>query len=427
MEHQRLDFALKGNILYSKDIDELAVFEQHYLVCVDGKAEGVFQTLPERFSDLPVEETGDQLIIPGLVDLHVHAPQYAFRGLGMDLELLDWLSTVTFPEEAKYDDLDYAAKAYQLFVDDLLAGATTRAGIFATTHVPATILLMDLLERTGLKAVVGKVNMDRNCPDYLCEGSAASSIAATEGWLTQIQGRYRNIAPILTPRFTPACSDLLLEGLGQLTATRHCRVQSHLSENLAEVAWVHKLCPEDETYAQTYDRHGLLGHDLPSVMAHCIHLCPHEIELLQKRNVWIAHCPQSNANLSSGIAPIRKYLDAGLHVGLGSDVAAGYSLSMFRAIADAVLVSKLRWKLVDPTLKPLTVTEAFYLATKGGGRFFGNVGSFEKGYEFDAVILNDLNLPSPSGLTLAQRLERLIFLSDDRHVTGKYVAGHRVK
>ena len=420
-------FALKGNILYCKDKDTIISAENHYLLCIDGKVEGVFETLPAVYSEIPVEDKGDRLIIPGLVDLHVHAPQYAFRGLGMDRELLDWLQTYAFPEEAKYADLEYAQKAYQIFADDLLAGATTRACVFATIHVDATILLMDILERTGIRAMVGKVNMDRNCPSYLCEGSAEKSIAETKRWLDNIAGKYTNIAPILTPRYTPACSDSLMQELGALSVSENLPVQSHLSENDAEIAWVRELCPDTNNYAESYDRFSLLGNHAPCIMAHCIHLSPEELELLRTRGTFIAHCPQSNTNLASGAAPVRQFLDMDLAVGLGTDVAGGYSLSMFRVMADAIAVSNLRWKLMDDAYKPLTIPEVFYLATKGGGKFFGTVGSFEKGYDFDAVVLDDTNLPSPSELTPLERLERLIFLSDERNVKEKYIAGNRVK
>lgn len=427
MNTKQRTFALKGNILYCTDKNSIISKENHFLLCVDGRVEGVFETLPDQYAEIPAEDKGSQLIIPGLIDLHTHAPQYAFRGLGMDRELLDWLETYAFPEEAKYADLKYAQRAYRIFADDLLAGATTRACIFATIHVDATILLMDILEHTGLKAMVGKVNMDRNSPSYLCEDSAGQSMDDTRRWLDAIEGRYQNITPILTPRYTPACSDELMKGLGDLSVSDSLPVQSHLSENGAEIDWVRELCPDAATYAESYDRYSMLGNDSPCIMAHCIHMSPDEVNLLEKRGVFIAHCPQSNTNLASGVAPVRQFLERGMHVGFGSDIAGGYSLSIFRAMADAVAASNLRWKLSDSSMKPLTIPELFYMATKGGGEFFGKVGSFEKGYEFDAVVLDDHNIPSPSPLTPLQRLERMIFLSDERNIDEKYVAGIRVK
>lgn len=416
-------FALKGNICFSRDKDNLAVFDQSYVVCENGLCKGVFPALPEQYQGIPCHEYPDQLILPGLVDLHVHAPQYSFRGLGMDMELIDWLNTHTFPEEGKYANLEYAQKAYDIFVSDLARSATTRACIFATAHNPATLLLMELLEQAGLHAYVGKVNMDRNSPDYLWEANPA---AATEQWILESEQRFQHVKPILTPRFIPSCSDKLMAELSTLQQNYHLPVQSHLSENLNEIQWVKELAPDTRFYGEAYDKYHLFGGDCPTVMAHCVYSSEEEIQLMKRRNVFVAHCPQSNTNLSSGISPVRKLLDLGVNVGLGSDIAAGASLSIFRAMADAIQCSKLRWRLVDQGLAPLTFEEAFYLGTKGGGAFFGSVGSFEAGYEFDAIVLDDSNLRSPLELTTKERLERLLYLSENCPVTAKYIGGNRI-
>ena len=152
-----------------------------------------------------------------------------------------------------------------------------------------------------------------------------------------------------------------------------------------------------------------------------------EVELMRKNGVFVAHCPASNMNLTSGIAPIRKYLDLGLNIGLGSDVAGGHSDSIFRAITDAIQVSKMYFRMVNEAYKPLVFSEAFYLATKGGGKFFGNVGSFEEGYEFDAVVMDDNVLPHPQSLNLTERMERTVYLGlDEKNITAKFVAGRKI-
>ena len=161
-------------------------------------------------------------------------------------------------------------------------------------------------------------------------------------------------------------------------------------------------------------------------MAHCVLSSPEEIALLKARGVWVAHCPQSNANLSSGIAPTRRYLEQGLNIGLGSDIAGGSSPSIFRAMADAIQVSKLRWRIQEDALPPLTMEEAFWLGTAGGGGFFGRVGSFAEGYEADALVLDDSRLKSPRPLTLSERLERIIYLGEAEDLIAKYVQGRPV-
>lgn len=209
------NYVIKGNICYSKTSNELCIIENGYVVCEGGRCAGAYKELPENYSAFPCYDYQDKIVIPGLVDLHVHAPQYSFRGLGMDLELIDWLNTHTFVEEAKYADTKYADRAYDIFVEDLVNSATTRACIFGTIHTEATLLLMDKLESVGLKAYVGKVNMDRNSPEYLCEESAEKSAEDTEKWLLKSQD-FKNVKPILTPRFTPSCTDELLEKLSVL-------------------------------------------------------------------------------------------------------------------------------------------------------------------------------------------------------------------
>ena len=420
-------FILKGNIVYSKNKDELRILKDHYLISESGLVKGVFEKVPPEYAQVSVSDYGECLIIPGLTDLHVHAPQYTFRAMGMDMELLEWLETNTFPEEAKYQDLEYARRAYRIFTDNLKRSATTRACIFGTIHRDATLLLMDQLEQSGLVTYVGKVNMDRNCPDYLREESAEESGIQTVEWIKDVlHKKYQNTMPILTPRFTPSCSDELMENLKKIQMYYQIPVQSHLSENPGEIAWVKELCPWSEFYGDAYDRFGLFGADCKTVMAHCVYSGKEEQQRMKENGVFIAHCPESNMNLSSGVAPVRTFLEEGLHVGIGSDVAGGSTENLFKAMALAIQASKLRWRMQDDSLKPLTLEEVFYIATKGGGEFFGNVGSFEAGFELDAVVLDDTRIVHSQNLDVRARLERMIYLADEREVRAKYVRGREI-
>jgi len=432
-----MDFVLKGHIVYNESPLKLHT-SYGYLVCVDGVSRGFFDALPNEFSKLPVMDYGDRLILPGLVDLHVHAPQYSFQGIGFDLELLDWLETHTFPEEAKFDDSRYADVAYDFFVKDLVEGGTTRACIYATIHKESTLALMDKLEASGLVTMVGKVNMDRNSPDNLCEASAAESLLKTREWLETALEKYQHTYPIITPRFAPSCTDELMQGLGLLVqeyrekAVRKLAVQSHLSENPSEIEWVKALCPGTECYGDAYDRFGLFGKSVdgepvPTVMAHCVYSADKEEDLLLANDVTIAHCPGSNLNLSSGIAPIRRFLKRGIKVALGSDVAGGTSTSMFRVMSDAIQVSKMYWRLINQEDAHLSVPEALYLATIGGGSFFGKVGSLAEGYEFDCIVVDDLAWRTPKPMNVIERLERIIYRADAAQVKAKFVRGVQVK
>ena len=426
-------FVIKGNICQTKNPRELDLYEGGYAVCVDGVSRGIFDVLPEEYSSLPLYDYGDKLIFPGMVDLHVHAPQYAFRGMCMDLELMDWLNRYTFPEEEKYEDLEYAKRAYAMFVDAMKNGATTRSCIFATRHRYATELLMELMEDSGLVSYVGKVNMDREASEALTEPSADFSAYTTFGWINAVKDKFENTKPILTPRFIPCCTDKLMEELREIQMAYGIPVQSHLSESKGEIDFVKFLRPNNPFYGDSYNEYDLFGKnddintDVKTVMAHCVWSTDEEVELMRKNGVYVAHCPASNMNLTSGIAPIRKYMDLGLNIGLGSDVAGGHSDSIFRAITDAIQVSKMYFRMVDEAYRPLVFSEAFYLATKGGGSFFGKVGSFEDGYEFDAVVMDDTHLPHPQTLDLAERMERAVYLGlDQKGITDKYVAGRKV-
>ena len=423
------NFILKGDICFSRSKEELSCVEQGYLVCTDGICRGVFREIPQAYAGLSVQNWEHAMILPGLYDLHVHAPQYAFAGTGMDLELLQWLETRTFPEEERYADPEYARKAYGLFARKLKESATARACIFGTIHREATQILMEELEQTGLKTMVGKVSMDRNASAGLLEPGPFAAARSVCQWLDGVSGKYENVKPVVTPRFVPACTEELLGELGKICEERKLPVQSHLSENPSEIAWVKELCPWAESYAEVYEHFGLLGMpEAPAVMAHCVYSGESENEkkLLRENPVYIAHCPQSNTDLSSGIAPVRRYLEEGMQVGLGTDIAGGHKMSVFQTMAEAIQVSKLRWRLADASLAPLRTEEAFYLGTKGGGSFFGKVGSFEPGYELDAVIIDEERLSTPARLSMKERLERIIYLSEDRDVVGKYVAGEKI-
>ena len=419
-------YALKGNIIYSKNQNEINCFENSYLICQDGKSMGVFEKLDEKYKDIEVIDFGEKIICPGLVDLHIHAPQYNFRGMGMDLELLDWLNTYTFPSEAKFKDEDYAKRSYQRFVDYLKYGPNTRHVIFASLHVKSTQILMDLMEESKMVSFVGKVNMDRNGGVDLEEKDADESEKATLDWLESIKGKYKNTYPILTPRFIPSCTDELLEKLRKIKDEYNLPIQSHLSENLGEIEWVKELVPKAKFYGDAYNIFDLFGKNNKTVMAHCVYSNDDEQDLIKENKVFIAHCPDSNTNLTSGIAPAGKYLREGQKIGLGSDVAGGTHASIFKAMADAIKVSKLRYRLVDEKIKPLSLEEAFYMATLGGGEFFGKVGSFEKGYEFDAIVIDDEKLLEEDKFNLKQRLERIVYLSKDEDVVSKFVRGNKI-
>ena len=424
----------KAHILYTKEQSRFEVLENGYVaVDADGLVTGVASDLASLDSqDAEVIDFGDCLLIPAMNDLHVHAPQYRNQGIAMDLELLPWLQNYTFPEEMKFASLDYAGRMYRRFVRDLWRFGTMRACVFATIHTESTRLLMQLFQESGMGALVGKVAMNRNCPEGLSESVEAytqgqeSLIAEANSSLLSPDSCLLTplVRPIVTPRFIPSCSPEMLRACGRLADKYQLPVQSHLSENKDEIALVKTLEPDSTCYGDAYDHYGLFG-QTPTVMAHCVWTDGEELELMKRRGVMVAHCPTSNFNVASGMAPVRRFLDEGLPVGLGSDISGGHDLNIFRMMVYAIQVSKMHYQQNHE--RPfLSLSEAFWIATKSGGSFFGRVGSFEPGYEFDALVIDDRDL-NHDNYTLLERLERYIYLGDDRQIMHRFCRGKEIK
>ncbi len=426
----------KAHILFTKEKDSFEVYENGYIVVEDGIVLGVASSLDElapHLSPLTSEDVidfGDKLLIPAMNDMHVHAPQVHNQGVAMDLELLPWLQNYTFPEESKYADTHYAERMYRRFLHTQWLFGTMRSVVFGTVHTDSTRVLMKLYQEAGMGAMVGKVAMNRHCPDALSEDVKA----AVEG-MEQLIAEFSHpspltshlsplVRPIITPRFVPSCTPELLKACGELANKYQLPVQSHLSENTSEIAWVAELEKESTSYGDAYNRYGLFG-QTPTIMAHCVWTNGSELELMKRNRVMVAHCPTSNFNLSSGLAPVRTFLDEGLPIGLGSDISGGHDLNMFRMLVYAIQVSKMHYQL-DKSKAFLTLPEIFWIATKSAGSFFGKVGSFEPGYEFDALVIDDEVL-HPNEYSLLHRLERFIYLGDDRQIAHRFCRGQEIK
>ena len=414
----------KAHILFTKEKNRFEVFENGNVAVEDGRVVGVASSLAElNAQNAEVTDFGNRLLIPAMIDMHVHAPQVHNQGVAMDLELLPWLQNYTFPEESKYADVHYAERMYRRFLHTQWLFGTMRSVVFGTMHTESTRLLMKLYQEAGMGAMVGKVGMNRNCPDTLCEDVEAY----TEG-MEQLIAEFNKpntlVRPIITPRFVPSCTPELLKVCGELANKYQLPVQSHLSENTSEIAWVAELEKESTSYGDAYNRYGLFG-QTPTIMAHCVWTNGSELELMKRNRVMVAHCPTSNFNLSSGLAPVRTFLDEDLPIGLGSDISGGHDLNMFRMLVYAIQVSKMHYQQ-DKSKAFLTLSEIFWIATKSAGSFFGKVGSFEPGYEFDALVIDDSVL-HPDEYSLQHRLERFVYLGDDRQIIHRFCRGEEVK
>ena len=393
----------------------------HVAVDADGRMVSVGD-----WSEAPQGEVVDltgRLITPGFIDTHLHAPQLEMIG-SYGGHLLEWLNRYTFPTERKFEDPAYARRVAAAFYDELLRNGTLAALIFSTVHATATDIFFEEAERRGFRGIIGKTMMDRNAPEYLLDATPRQSYDESRALLTKWHGRGL-LRYAITPRFAPTSSPEQLELAGQLKREfPDAWVHTHISENRNEVRWVQELFPEAE-YADVYDRYGLLGER--TVLAHGVWLTPEELDLLSRRGARISHCPNSNLFLGSGLFPLYRVLDAGVIVGLGSDIGAGTTPSLFNAMADAYKVQQVQAVSLSPF-------HLWYLATLGGARALTldqETGSLEPGKSADFLVL-DLHATSLLTLRTARAtspedlLAGLIFMGDDRAVERSFVAGQCV-
>lgn len=411
---------IQGNFLYTKDKDSFEIHEKSFLVIENKRIVGLFDHLPQQDQNLPRTDYHDAIIIPSFIDLHIHAPQYLQRGIGLDLQLVDWLEQYTFHSEMKFSDQNYARSVYAAFAQDLYDNGSLRSCVFGTIHNKSNQILVEAMKSQHISAYIGKVNMNQNGPKDLLQ-TTEESYQETIDFIEHNEDSL--VKPIITPRFAPSCSELLLKKLGALSQERHVPVQTHLAENKEEVAWVKELFPQYKNYSDVYFQNQLYGKE-KTIMAHAIYLNDDEVKMAVNKNLYLAHCPNANLNLSSGIMAVTKYLDEGIHVGIGSDVGAGHSMSMAQCITSAIQCSKMR-QLMYPKERVLSESEAFYMATKLNGSFFGKTGSFEAGFLFDALVISD-PLYSLQSFTPHEKLERFLYCGGKENIIARYLEGTRI-
>jgi guanine deaminase len=413
---------IKSNFVYSKSKDELIEKEEAFIVINNGVIEDIYDSLPDKYKNVEVKDLTDKIIIPSFSDLHVHAPQYPQRGIALDELLYNWLNKYTFVTENKYKDIEFAKRVYDKFVNDLISNGTLHAVVFGTIHKDATQYLVDVFEKKNMESFIGKVNMDKSAPDYLCE-TVSGSIKDTEEFI--INNKDNKFAkPIITPRFAPTCSKELMDGLGELASKYHVGVQTHLVESLWEKQEAINCFPGESCDTQIYEDSKLIKTS-PFVGAHFIFPSEKDIEILAKYGGFAVHCPEATVNVMAGIMPIGNLLDRGINIGLGSDVAAGTSVAIYKQIAMAVRLSKIK-AFYEKNIRPVTFEEAFYLATKSGGKLFEKTGSLEPGYFFDALVIDKME-DEFAKLNLKENVERFCYSGTEDNIKKVYLRGNNVK
>lgn len=424
-------FAIVGTIVHSTELSTITVIENGVLHIDNGKivSVGSGSDIPEGVTTLRL--TSNQFVMPGLIDTHIHAPQYPNMGLGYDKTLLDWLDTYTYPMESKYGDAEFAQTVYRKIVERTLQCGTTTACYFTTIHPETAVLLAQEAAAQGQRALVGKVCMNINAPDNYCE-TTGQSVARTRQFVQDVTRLGSDLVkPVITPRFAISCDMQLMTELGKLAQENNLHVQSHISENEGEVQTVAEMYPDCANYAQVYDKAGLLTQK--TVMAHGVLLKPEEISLLKERGTSISHCPMSNICLRSGVCPVRTLLQSGLTVGLGTDVSGGSTECLLDVMRSALSVSV--QKSFGSPERPLSYQEVFYLATAGGADALSmgeEVGRFEAGMRFDALIV-DLNAGPGTvvfeelPLKPLEMVQKFIYSGDDRNIRAVFVEGRELK
>lgn len=407
----------------------------------DSDQQGIIQTHREAgtITELPEGSYG----LPGFVDMHVHSCQWPQAALALDEPLYRWLQERTFPLESRFSDIEFAHRVYSDLVQQLLARGTTTTVYLGSAHLEATLELARICADAGQRALVGKTVMDDPVanPDYYRDASPTKAIADTETLVREVDGMRpgvpQGVWPVVTPRFIPSCTDEVLFGLGKLAQKYGSYVQTHCNEGQWEHDTVLARCGKEDPYALR--DYGLLGPR--SIMAHCTFLTPEEGEMFAELGVAVAHCPMANSYFSSSVAPIRRFREQGIHVGIGTDISGGYSPSMYENIRQAVLCSRLLETGVDARRPEaergygearLSILEAFYLATTGGAEALGlQTGAFLPGRAFDMQMV-DVSRPY-SDLTgfgvfdsPEDRLARILYLSTPDNVRKVYVQGRCV-
>lgn len=403
-----------------------------------------------------------------LTDAHIHASQFPNAGIFGKSTLLDWLDTYTFPLESSLASLPRAHTVYSQCIRRTLAHGTTTAAYYATVSAESTNLLADLCHGAGQRAFIGRCNMDNGdmCPAYYRDASASRALADTEATIAHIARLDPTndlLTPILTPRFALSCTMPLMRGLGDIHKRTNLPIQTHISENTAEIEAVLAQFPEHGSYAAIYDAAGLLTPR--TVLAHGVHLTEEEIHLIQRKGTSIAHCPASNTCLGSGICGVRELLDAGVPVGLGTDMSGGYTPSVLAACREAGALSRLRTAPGFNTATPspsgcraqldrlkLSVEETLHLATRGGARCLGlqdRVAGFAVGMAWDAQFVDlgpevlwdrepvgaTSSVTAPAdcgnvqiypGMSWPDRLAKWVFCGDERNTRAVWVQGRLV-
>ena len=397
-------------------------------IAIDGEGHileaGKATSLRKKYQPLQEISHDSSVLLPGFIDTHLHFPQMNQIGCHGE-SLLGWLDKYIFPEEAKMSQASFAKPFAPLFFKELLANGTTTSLSLSSSDFKTTSFLFEAAEKTGVRAVIGKVSMDRGAPKTLLRDPLQDK-EETEELIKNWHGKQNRLFYALTPRFSPSCTPKLLRVLGDL-AEKHpsVRIQTHFSENADELKLVKKLFPKAKDYLATYEEFGLLGPR--TVLAHCVHSSNAEIKRFSQKEAHVSHCPTSNLFLGSGLFPLKRFSDLGINLSVGTDIGAGTSFSIWHTLGAVYQIQRLQHQ-------DISTSQLFYLATLGGAKALGlekTLGNFESGKSADIQVIDWKSKPllkarMHNTRNALDRFFSLLFYFEKDLVQAVYVQGKKV-
>ena len=416
--------AYRSSILHFKSPDDAEYFDDGILVVEDDKVKQVAdaKSIEASLEGVEIKQYQNKILMPGFIDTHIHYPQVdVIASYGE--QLLDWLNNYTFPTEQQFSDPVFAKETAEFFLDELLKNGTTTALVFGTVHKESVNAFFEASEARNTRMICGKVMMNRNAPDALCD-DVQSSFDDSQALIDQWHEKGRQLYAV-TPRFAITSTGEQLEKAGQLIKNNpSVYMQTHLSENKDEIAFTMELFPERSGYLDVYDHYGLLGKN--SVFAHGVHLEDSEFERLAETQSSISFCPTSNLFLGSGLFDLEKAKEFSTQVSFATDVGGGTSFSMLRTLSEGYKICQLKNYSLDSK-------QAFYMATLGNAKILNlddKIGNFEAGKEADFIVVDLastalMERKQKSCKTLDEVLFSLMTLGDDRAISETYVAGKK--
>jgi guanine deaminase len=402
MEPEMSAFGIRGFLIDAPVYGSLRSHRDGAIIVADGRIVevGAYDDLRKRQRPVTVQwlDRGNAVVLPGLIDCHTHLPQYSAVARG-ESQLLPWLRENIFPVEHDFTG-PKARREAPLFFRELARNGTTTAMVYAAIYEDSCEIGFEAAERSGLRVILGKTMMDLGSygqlqPKKILSVSLIESERLCRKWHGAADGR---LEYAFSPRFAVTCSEKLMRSAAELAQRFGAYLQTHLAENREEIEKVHHLHMAARDYTDVYEKCGLLTPK--TMLGHCIHLNAREIDAIAAAQSSVAHCPTSNLFLGSGLLKLDELLNAGLAIGLGSDVAAGPELNMWQVMRGAIDVQKAR-SISEPHLPRLRPSEAFYLATSGGARALGKsaaIGTLDAGKEADLLVI-DLAALLPYGAT----------------------------